>query len=49
MSASNPGTLYPESFREIIGTFSQVITIQRELGSKRGAPAAEERGHGCLQ
>ncbi|KAI9545847.1 hypothetical protein NQZ68_033329 [Dissostichus eleginoides] len=29
-----------ENFREIIGTFSQVITIQRELGSKRGRPGS---------
>ena len=29
-----------ESFGEIIGTFSQVITIQRELGSKRGRPGS---------
>lgn len=47
VSVSNPtccgratGTLHPESCREIIGTFSQVITIQRELGSKPGRPGS---------
>lgn len=39
-----------QSFWEIIGTFSQVITIQRESRSKRGgAPGAEERGQSCRQ
>lgn len=38
--AERQGHCTSESFREIIGTFSQVITIQTELGSKRGRPGS---------